>query len=69
MNLLQDYLSRDELARQLGESTRTLYRWEEKRIGPPVTRVGKRVLYHIPSVQLWLQSRQQEMIRERGRRR
>jgi hypothetical protein len=66
-NLLQDYISRDELAHQLRCNARTLIRWEEQRTGPPVTRIGKRVFYHVPSVQLWLAACQREMIRARGR--
>ena len=67
-NLLQDYLTRAELAEQLGKNARTLIRWEQDRVGPPVTRIGRKVLYRIPAVMLWLQSREQQMIRERGRR-
>ena len=68
-NLLTDYVSRAELAKQLGNSERTLIRWEEKRIGPPVTKVGRAVLYHVPSVLNWLQSQGKPMTRARGRRR
>ena len=68
-NLLTDYVSRSELAKQLGNSERTLIRWEEQRIGPPVTRVGRAVLYHVPAVLNWLQSQQREMPRARARRR
>jgi hypothetical protein len=69
MNLLTDYVSRSELAKQLGNSERTLIRWEEQRKGPPVTRVGRAVLYHVPTVLDWLQSQGKPMTRARARRR
>ena len=65
--ILEDYVDRAELARQLGRTERTVARWEQERIGPPVTRLGRRVLYFIPSVQEWLRSREAKMVRERAR--
>jgi len=46
-NLLEGYVSRAELAQQLGRNERTLIRWEEERTGPPVTRIGRKVLYRM----------------------
>jgi hypothetical protein len=57
-DILKDYISRDDLATQLGKSVKTLIRWELDGRGPPVVRVGRDVLYFIPSVQKWL--REQE---------
>jgi hypothetical protein len=56
--ILKDYVSREQLAANIGKSTKTLVRWELDGRGPPVTRIGRDVLYYIPSVQKWL--RQQE---------
>jgi hypothetical protein len=56
--ILKDYVSREQLADNIGKSTKTLVRWELDGRGPPVTRIGRDVLYYIPSVQKWL--RQQE---------
>lgn len=69
-NILEDYVTRAELAQSLGmASERTLHRWEDQRQGPPVTRVGRKVLYYVPAVMLWLRSRELEMVRERRGRR
>ena len=54
---LDDYLTREELARQLNRSTRTLDRWHTMRIGPVRTRVGRLTLYEKKSVADWLKNR------------
>ena len=58
--VLAEYLSRNELAHQLEKSTRTLERWERQRIGPTVTKLGNRTLYHIDDVRTWLRAQRQE---------
>jgi hypothetical protein len=57
--ILKDYISREQLAADIGKSTKTLVRWELDGRGPPVTRIGRDVLYFIPSVQRWLRSQEQ----------
>jgi hypothetical protein len=57
--ILKDYVSREQLADNIGKSTKTLIRWELDGRGPPVTRIGRDVLYYIPSVQKWLRSQEQ----------
>ena len=42
--LLDGWLDRAELARQLALSVDTLQRWETRRVGPPCVRVGRKVL-------------------------
>jgi hypothetical protein len=61
-----NYISRKQLAKQLGERMRgrpyaevTLRFWERDGKGPPVTRVGRDVVYSIPSVEKWLRSQEQ----------
>jgi hypothetical protein len=56
--ILKDYIPREKLAADIGKSVKTLVRWELDGRGPPVTRLGRDVLYYIPSLQKWL--RQQE---------
>lgn len=56
--LLGDWLSRAELATELGLSEDTLARWETRRMGPPCVRLGRRVLYRKETVREWL--REQE---------
>jgi excisionase family DNA binding protein len=52
------FLTRDELAEQLRVTSRTLWEWGKQRAGPPVTRIGGRVLYERDAVQAWLKSKQ-----------
>lgn len=61
VSLLDDYLTRDELAEQLGKDVRTIDRWFMLRQGPAVTRVGNRRLYHIDDVRAWLRTQRHEM--------
>jgi hypothetical protein len=57
--LLRDYFRKVELAAELEKSTRTLDRWEELRIGPPRTVIGKDIFYRRDSVEAWLRSCEQ----------
>jgi ribosome-binding protein aMBF1 (putative translation factor) len=57
--IMAGFLSRAELAAQLGKSERTLERWEEQKIGPPITKLGQTPYYKIDSVQEWLRTREQ----------
>ena len=52
--LLDGWLDRAELARQLALSVDTLQRWETRRVGPPCVRVGRKVLYRKEAVRDWL---------------
>jgi len=52
--VLEDFLTRDELASELMRSPRTLDRWEVLGIGPPRTFVGRKILYRRMSVRQWL---------------
>ena len=55
--VLDDYLTPEQLADELGISTRTLYRW--RRVwgdAPPVTKVGRRLLFRRAAVDSWLRS-------------
>jgi predicted DNA-binding transcriptional regulator AlpA len=58
--VLAGFLRRDELARQLGLSPRTIDRWEALREGPPRVHVGRTILYNVESVREWLRSREQQ---------
>ena len=44
-HLLDDWISRDALARELSVTPDTLGRWEARREGPPCTRIGRKILY------------------------
>lgn len=61
--LLDDWMTRDELAAELKLSVDTLSRWETRRIGPPCVRVGRRVLYRRGAVQEWLRQQEARAVR------
>lgn len=54
--VLDGFLRRKDLAKQLGVSPRTIDRWEALRQGPPRVRVGRTILYSIQSARYWLLS-------------
>lgn len=66
--VLHDYISRPDLAAQLGVGVRTLVRWETLREGPAVTKIGKRPYYNLDAVKDWLKSREKPTPRS-GRKR
>lgn len=58
---LDQFIRRKPLASEIGMKLRgkpyselTLIEWEKQGKGPPVTRVGRTVLYHKPAVEKWL---------------
>jgi hypothetical protein len=57
-DILKDYISRDQLAAKIGKSVKTLVRWDLDGKGPPVTRIGRDVLYSIPSFEKWLKAQE-----------
>jgi hypothetical protein len=57
--LLEEWMSRDDLAAELGVTTDTLQNWQTRRVGPPCARIGRKVLYRREAVREWL--RAQEM--------
>ena len=63
--IASNFIPRKQLAKELGERLRgrpysefTLMAWERDGKGPPVTRVGRDVVYSIPSVQKWLEAQE-----------
>jgi hypothetical protein len=56
--LLSDYFTQEEAATELKVTERTLDRWERLREGPPITRLGRRILYRRSSLQAWLRRRE-----------
>jgi hypothetical protein len=57
--ILSDFLTKSELAIELGRHARTIDRWEQLGIGPPRTCVGRKVLYKRSSVFRWLAAQEQ----------
>jgi hypothetical protein len=64
--ILAGWISRGELARELGLTEDTLRRWEDRRIGPVCVRAGRRVYYRRTAVQDWLAA-QEAAKQARGR--
>jgi predicted DNA-binding transcriptional regulator AlpA len=62
-----EYLTRPELAAELGVSERTIWRWDGARVGPPRTVLGKRILYRREGIAKWLREREVTQVRARGR--
>jgi DeoR/GlpR family transcriptional regulator of sugar metabolism len=52
--LLSGWISRTDLAQQLGVSEDTLRRWDTLRSGPPCIRAGRKVYYRRATVLEWL---------------
>ena len=70
IGLLEDWISRHDLAISLGISEDTLWRWDARRTGPPSIKLGRKVYYRRSTVRNWLeaQERPQPTLRSRGRR-
>ena len=56
--LLEGWLTRAEVAAELGVSADTLARWESQRSGPPSVKVGRKVLYRADAFREWLTARE-----------
>jgi predicted site-specific integrase-resolvase len=57
-NILADFLTQDEAAAELKVRRRTLDRWRQLGDGPPITKLGRRVLYRRKSLEAWLRARE-----------
>lgn len=64
--LLACWISRGELATELGVSADTLGRWEARRFGPPCVRAGRKVLYRRSAVRDWLQAQELPPVKRAG---
>ena len=60
--ILAEYLDDAQLARELDVSPRTVARWRAMREGPPLTRVGRRVLYRRSAVMAWLAELERNLV-------
>jgi hypothetical protein len=68
-SILAGYMTRRELASQLGVTIRTLQGWEKLRTGPPVSKVSTHTHYRREAVEAWLASLEIPMVREPSRKR
>jgi len=56
-HFLDDYLDLEPFAAEVNRDPRTVRRWMNQPNGLPHTRMGNRVLVHIPTAREWLFSR------------
>jgi hypothetical protein len=56
-NLLTDYLDLGPFAAEVNRSPRTVRRWLDQPDGCPYTRIGNRILIHIPTAREWILGR------------
>jgi excisionase family DNA binding protein len=56
--LLQGWISRTDLAQELGVCEETLRRWADARRGPAFVRAGRKILYRRTAVLEWLETQE-----------
>lgn len=61
--LLADYWSEAELAKEINKSLRTVRKWREQKIGPPYAMLGKTPIYPKPGSRDWLKSLERQPVR------
>ena len=67
--LMAGWISRLDLARELGLSVDTLRRWDDRRIGPACVRAGRTTFYRRAVVMDWLEKQESaKPVRARARR-
>jgi Helix-turn-helix domain len=57
-SILSQFLTKEQLAAELQRNPRTLDRWRTLGEGPPITKLGRCVLYRRSSLQAWLRARE-----------
>ena len=71
-SLLDGWMSRAELAAELGVCVDTLMRWDRRRYGPKCVKAGRKTLYKRSTVLAWLEAQESaapEIETPRGKRR
>ncbi len=61
IGLLDGYLARPDLAREIGKSERTITRFMHEKDGLPFVRIGRTPYFRIASVRVWLDRRETTM--------
>jgi hypothetical protein len=67
-NLLQDYLDLEPFAAEVKRNPRTVRRWLDQPNGLPYTRIGNRILIHVPTAREWIFNRMKNVKRAGSRR-
>jgi hypothetical protein len=60
-SLSEKYLTKSEAARFLDKCDRTLDRWRKLKIGPPVTHIGRQIMYRRAALEIWLLSKEERL--------
>jgi hypothetical protein len=55
--ILDDFMDLEPFAAEVERDPRTVRRWMNEAIGLPYTRLGNRLLIHVPTAREWLFSR------------
>ena len=53
-SLLDDFLDLEPFAKQVDRDPRTVRRWMDQPDGLPYTRIGNRILVHVPTAREWI---------------
>jgi hypothetical protein len=56
-HVLDDFLDLEPFAKDIDRHPRTVRRWLDQPNGLPYTRIGNRILIHIPTARQWLLGR------------
>jgi hypothetical protein len=64
--LLQNYLTEERIAAEIGKGERTLRQMRQKRTGPPFVKFGQTILYPRDGFLAWLKSLEQSPPRSRN---
>jgi hypothetical protein len=64
-DLFTDFIDLEPFAAQVGRAPRTVRRWMDQPDGLPFTRIGNRLLVHVPTAREWILGR----VRQRNPRR
>jgi hypothetical protein len=54
INLLHDFLDLEPFAKEVDRDPRTVRRWMDQPDGLPYTRIGNRILIHVPTAREWI---------------
>jgi hypothetical protein len=53
-DILEDFLDLEPFAQQVDRDPRTVRRWMNEPDGLPYTRIGNRILVHVPTAREWI---------------
>jgi len=65
-SLLNGWISRQDLAKELGLTIDTLGRWHRERFGPVCIKAGRKVFYRRHVVEAWLQAQENPLRKRSG---